>query len=50
MARAIKFDKKINTSLAFDPKVIAIIDRERCGDSRSGWLNDLILEMFGGGY
>ncbi len=48
MVRAINPNKKINTSLSFDLEVIAIIDRERGIDSRSGWLNDLILEMFEG--
>jgi hypothetical protein len=48
IGRPLKPDKRISTSLSLDPEVIAIIDRERGEESRSSWLNDLILDRFGG--
>lgn len=48
MVMPIKHTKKVNTSLALDPKTIDIIDRERGDSSRSGWVNDLVLVIFDG--
>lgn len=45
--RAIKLDKKLNLAFTLDPKAVKIIDRHRGKQSRSGFVNDIILEAYG---
>lgn len=45
--RAIKFDKKLNVAFTLDPKAVELIDRNRGNQSRSGFVNDLILTTWG---
>lgn len=42
--RQIKLDKKVNVAFTLDPKAVELIDSNRGKQSRSGFLNDLILE------
>jgi hypothetical protein len=42
--RAIKLDKKLNLAFTLDPKAVKLIDQNRGKQSRSGFLNNLILE------
>lgn len=44
--RAIKLDKKLNLAFTLDPKAVELIDSNRGKQSRSSFLNDLILETY----
>jgi hypothetical protein len=46
--RAIKPDKKIGTALTLSRETIEIIDRERGQCSRSSFIDNWILSVFGG--
>jgi|GEM_PF-2512594 hypothetical protein len=45
--RKIKQDKNIGTSIALSPKALGIVDENRGQQSRSRWINDLILTVYG---
>jgi hypothetical protein len=47
MGRKIIPNKKINTSLALEPKAIEIIDASRGQKSRSAYINEMVLERAG---
>jgi hypothetical protein len=47
MGRKIVLDKKIGTSVALSSKAISIMDKERGQNSRSSYIEKLVIERSG---
>lgn len=42
----VNLNKKVSTSVALDPEVISLMDSKRGQQSRSAWINALVLTMY----